>query len=364
MLPLVAFALGSVVGGGAAAAAAAADSSGGGEEVGTREHLLLWGDSALTANTTLVPQTHPPRKTGIMAVVPDKPWEFLIFGYNSALKVSDSDYRIYYDAFGSQKNAGNRFFCVATSSDGTVYTKPQLGLVRWENSTRNNIMGVVGLGPEAVAVEAGTVFIDENPRTPASERFKLVNHNAYGSADGFTWRLLSANHIPFSDTLAAVFYDTESDNYSIYCRTHDPGAYGPLGCPSGRAPERSIGLLQTKNLSASSWGPGDRIERLAEPVFNVDSRDPPCMDIYTSAAVKVADATFIFPMQFLHCNRGRSVPSNGGGWLNRGCAHSSGGVCSSPSAPLPCSSAAECNITTVCECSNCLFSQKGVDGVD
>jgi hypothetical protein len=316
--------------------------------VGTREHLLLWGDPALTASTTLVARTHPPRKTGIMAVVPDKPWEFLIFAYTAALKVSDSDYRIYYDAFGSHQSGGNRFFCVATSTDGTVYTKPQLGLVPFENSTQNNIVGVVGLGPDPLAVLAGTVFIDENPRTPASERFKLVNHNAYGSADGFTWRLLSANHIPFSDTLTAVFYDAESDNYSIYCRTHDPGAYGPLGCPSGRAPERSIGLLQTKNLSAASWGAGDQTERLVEPVFKVDNKDPPCLDIYTSAAVRVADATFIFPQQYLHCNTGRSVPSSGGGLLNKGCAHRSGGVCPKPAAPLPCNSNAECNRTTVC----------------
>ena len=42
-------------------------------QVGTAEHLLLGGDSALTANTSLVPKTHPPVKTGNMVVVPDKP---------------------------------------------------------------------------------------------------------------------------------------------------------------------------------------------------------------------------------------------------------------------------------------------------
>ena len=228
------------------------------------------------------PANSPTRKTGIMAVVPDKPWERLIFGYNSVLKVSDSDYRIYYDAFGSQKDVGNRFFCVATSNDGIVYTKPNLGQVLFENSTENNIIGAVGLGPgrpELTAVQAGTVFIDENPHTPASEKFKMVNHNVYGSADGFHWRLLSANHIMYSDTLAAVFYDMDSANYSIYCRKHDPGAFGPLGCPSGKDSERSIGLLQTKNLSAASWAAGDPVQRLADTVFKVDSKDPPCMDI-------------------------------------------------------------------------------------
>ena len=314
--------------------------------VGTREHLLLWGDSALTANTTLVAQTHPPRKTGVMAVVADKPWEFLIFAWTSVLKVNDSDFRIYYDAFGAHKNASHRYFCVATSTDGTTYTKPNLGLVPFEGSTQNNIVGVVELGPEPLATSAGTVFIDTHPRTPASERFKLVGHNVYGSADGFAWRLLSVNHISFSDTLSAAFYDESTAMYSIYYRTHAHGAFGPLGCPSGDAPERSIGMFQTDNLTAPSWGPGDqRTEnsRLVDTVFNVDSRDPPCMDIYTSAAVKVADATFIFPQQYLHCNAGRSTPTIGGGLVNRGCAYSHDDGCPTGSTPLSCNSTADCN---------------------
>ena len=114
--------------------------------VGTAEHLLLWGDPALTANTTLVPQTHPPAKTGTMVVLPDKPWENLIFAYTSVLKVSDTDYRIYYDAFGSQKNASHRFFCVATSTDGRVHTKPDLGLVAFQGSN-----ATIGAEPRPIA---------------------------------------------------------------------------------------------------------------------------------------------------------------------------------------------------------------------
>ena len=35
-----------------------------------------------------------------------------------------------------------------------------------------------------------------------------------------------------------------------------------------------------------------------ETVVEVDEDDPPCMDIYTSGAIRVADATFIFPMMY------------------------------------------------------------------
>jgi hypothetical protein len=279
-----------------------------------------------------------------MAVVADKPWEFLIFAYTSVLKVNDTDFRIYYDAFGANKSADNRFFCVATSTDGLHFRKPNLGLVRFGGSTQNNIIGVVGLGPQPLAAPRGTVFLDKNPRAPASERYKLVSHNAYGSADGFTWRLLSAGHTPYSDTLTAAFYDAQTDLYSIYMRTHLPGAFGPLGCPSGSAPERSIGLLQTRNLSDVSWGAGDHDHSKAQTVFNVDRYDPPCLDIYTSAAIRVADATFIFPQQYLHCNAGRSVATTGGGLVNRGCAYSHhGGKCPAPAMALSCNSSADCN---------------------
>ena len=85
-----------------------------------------------------------------------------------------------------------------------------------------------------------------------------------------------------------------------------------------QSPQRSIGLLVTSNLSAASWGPGDA-EPLpggadppaVETVVEVDEDDPPCMDIYTSGAIRVADATFIFPMMYLHCNTGRSVAVGG-----------------------------------------------------
>ena len=303
-------------------------------DVGTAEHLLLWGDSALTANTTLVAKTHPPTKTGIMAVVPDKPWERLIYMFNTIVKVNETDYRIYYDAFGLSTDGsrtGGRFTCVALSTDGTTYTKPSLGLVMFMNSTDNNIIGVVGPGSPTVTPlggrQWGSVFIDTNPKTP--HRFVLVGHDVFASEDGFAWTLLSAGHIPFSDTQTAVYFDPVTSNYSIYYRTHSLGAVhqGRGGCPGkaqisgghgdafgGDAPTRSIGLFVTPNLTSQSWGAGDLIKEdpdLVDIVLKADAGDQPCMDLYTSAAVRVADATFLFPMRYLHCNEGRSNATPG-----------------------------------------------------
>jgi hypothetical protein len=58
-------------------------------DVGTAEHLLLWGDAALTANMTgLTAKAHQPVKTGIMAVVPDRPWQRLIYMFVSLQQLS------------------------------------------------------------------------------------------------------------------------------------------------------------------------------------------------------------------------------------------------------------------------------------
>ena len=228
-------------------------------------------------------------------MVPDQPWEFWISGYNAVLKVNDTDFRIYYDVFGPMGLAntdhghGPRFFCVALSSDGVRYRKPDLGLQTYggavpAGSRHNNIVGrMVG----------STVFLDDNPRTPPSERFKLVSHDVYGSPDGFVWTLLSAGHIGFSDSQTAAFFDPVAQQYYIYYRTHAEGPYGRKGgCPGtlSAQPSRSVGLFVTDNLTAPSWGPGDEKtekKNLVDTVFNVDELDPPCLDFYTSAAIAI-----------------------------------------------------------------------------
>jgi hypothetical protein len=251
-----------------------------------------------------------------MAVVPDRPWEAggVIFAYNAVLKVNDTDYRIYYDLFTPNRYSAwpthYRFFCVALSRDGTTYHKPDLGLHTYPGavpagSRHNNIVGR----------QFGAVFLDANPRAPPEQLFKMITGpgaTAFGSADGFNWTLISSGHIPFSDTQSAAFYDPTAHKYSVYYRLDkNPGS---SNCPGGCQSSRSIGLLTTDNLSAASWGPSDqKTERSSDVdiVFAVDEFDPPCLDFYTSAATKVADATFIFPMQYLHCNLGRSASAGG-----------------------------------------------------
>ena len=89
----------------------------------------------------------------------------------------------------------------------------------------------------------------------------------------------------------------------------------PLSTPPRAPPQR---LHHSSALHYHALDDTKEDARKIDTVFNVDAHDPPCLDIYTSAAVRVADATFIFPQQYLHCNKGRDAPAVGeepSGWL-------------------------------------------------
>ena len=142
--------------------------------------LHLFVDTAGLATSSSVELVqHAPTKTGEMAVVPDRPWDGggaqhgAIAGYCSAVQVSPTELRIYYDTFGEY----GRFLCVAVSLDaGKTWQKPELGLVEFDGSTANNIIAGRQENSSSVqeSIEPGTVFIDDNPATPQSERWKMV----------------------------------------------------------------------------------------------------------------------------------------------------------------------------------------------
>ena len=82
--------------------------------------LHLFVDTAgLAVSDGLALVQHRPTKTYEMAVLPDKPWDGggprhgVIGGYCSAVQVSSTELRLYYDTFGQY----GRFLCVAVSRD-------------------------------------------------------------------------------------------------------------------------------------------------------------------------------------------------------------------------------------------------------
>ena len=62
------------------------------------ERHLFIDDAILVPNSVdnAVLRMHPPRKTGEVVIVADRPWEGVIFYYDSIVQVSDREFRIYY----------------------------------------------------------------------------------------------------------------------------------------------------------------------------------------------------------------------------------------------------------------------------
>ena len=88
-------------------------------------------------------------------IEPDRPWEKEGLSHLGRLYFKDGKYRLYYTASRSH-------FCVAESEDGFNWTKPELGLVEFEGSSKNNMIpGVSG-------------YVFEDPSAPPEERFKSI----------------------------------------------------------------------------------------------------------------------------------------------------------------------------------------------
>ena len=178
-------------------------------------------------------------------------------------------------------------------------------------------MGGNGTGK---SVSPGQVFVDTNPATKPEHKFKLnvlrsgAKRGAYVycSADGFRFEVISGPHIPFSDSQAVIFFEPALAKCKcsrslcvffrslkgrgctdvVYFRTHVPNPDGAV-CHGGAHSGRSVGRLEVADLSEPDWGVGDHVEAHNTTVFNVDSMDSPCEDVYTNAATRIADATFL-----------------------------------------------------------------------
>jgi len=124
-------------------------------------------------------------------VVPDRAWEKKGIGYTSGTSFREGRYTMHYFSYLG-------FHCIAESEDGFHWTKPELGLIDFEGSKKNNILYK---GPAA----AGHIF--EDPSAPPEERFKLV-----GMTGGLYDRLLDSNGnlVSLGDELSKNFEQQET----------------------------------------------------------------------------------------------------------------------------------------------------------
>eukprot|EP01079_Euglenida_sp_SAG-EU17-18_P004641 gene4641-4841_t len=213
-----------------------------------------------TLDSRLWLQPNPPA-LGARVLWPTEPWEsWAVFAYNHVLQIAPDQIRMYYDCISASQTgkigslchlcpgcaernarqetqglmpppksypvhsyvlryAGGRYVCLAESSDGVNFTKPDLGIFDFEGSTHNNIIA---------ACSGVSVFHDTARGVPATEQWKMV----WSSADTLRCNRGDPDvdaHVPRSvrrcisnvskdDTKDTAVYDSRLGRYIIFVR--------------------------------------------------------------------------------------------------------------------------------------------------
>lgn len=170
---------------------------------------------------------HPPTPREIVMRY-DQPWEGNASGYHTIFQ-DGPIYRMYYNAlqYGPKKSllAHDDYIAYAESTDGIHWTRPELGLVEFNGSKKNNI---IWTSPK---LDNWSCFKDTNPAAKPEARYKGF-HNIEGpkeelalmavqSSDGIHWMHMTDQWVLTDgsfDSVNVAFWEPESQAYRAYYR--------------------------------------------------------------------------------------------------------------------------------------------------
>jgi hypothetical protein len=144
-------------------------------------------------------QKHLLQGTPLQIVVPPGPigsHDERVIYYGTVIMIDTNDLRMWY--FGVGSDNGFRF-CYATSQNGLVWNKPNLGLVEYAGSKSNNLIDFPA-GPRDLHEPVVVLYDPEDP--DPSRRFKMVfeyladaSWGTAASPDGLRWTILTSQHL-------------------------------------------------------------------------------------------------------------------------------------------------------------------------
>lgn len=161
----------------------------------------------------------------------DKPWEGHFSGYSTIIKDGPL-FKAYYRGVreaGSDGRDGETT-CIALSTDGIHWTKPELGLFEVNGSKKNNIV----LAHAAPVTHNFSPFIDQNPACKPEEKYKGVGGTSksglitYSSPDGIHWTKMQEEPVFTTgvfDSQNVVFWSESENQYVCYFRTWSDGGF-------------------------------------------------------------------------------------------------------------------------------------------
>lgn len=201
----------------------------------------------------------------------DRPWEDNRIEDASVLYDPEKGFEMWYENFKRNEKSGNvrdHMLCYATSTDGIHWEKPDLGLIEYQGSKRNNIVfmpkgeyeieGVLRRG----GVHNPTVIREEEGdpkrlyRLFYYSRFDRGIHVA-SSSDGLHWDPLEGIQVRAGDRNSA-YYDQGLDRYRVITRIPGRGI-------------RTCGMWESKDCEM--W-------EFVEEALHPDEEDPPQTQLY------------------------------------------------------------------------------------
>lgn len=172
---------------------------------------------------------HKPEPQEVVLVC-DKPWEGNTSAYYTIFQDGDllrAYYRGAHFDTETKKAAHPEVTCYAESRDGIHWSKPELVLIEFNGSTKNNIIW------DGAGTHNFTAFLDDNPDAPAEARYKALAGgtvdingkkkaclNALTSPDGLHWTQTAVAVITDGafDSQNLAFYDVRRGEYRAYWR--------------------------------------------------------------------------------------------------------------------------------------------------
>ena len=291
-------------------------------DIGTHKQLFIDGrfiESSEGVTLTMNPPVQHPEPV----LVSDRPWEELGIGaYNTVWREPDGAFRMWYDAWmkAGLPAEGARRLAYAESDDGIHWNKPELGLIPFRGSKRNNI---VAPQRERQSMQGATVFRDD--RAPDAERYKLWTKFqpsddevaadalpglwAMRSPDGIHWEPYPDQPNPrdaMCDVQNMLFWDDRLQLYVGYIRVRHTQIVDEAAEAAGQGSYRCVGRITSPDFR--EWSP-------LEIVFEADAQDlgipvpwqrddpRPNIDFYTNCAMKypwAQDVYLMLPSAFYH----------------------------------------------------------------
>lgn len=246
-------------------------------DLGTRRELFVDRHLLERLDGTKLELARPRDEGSVLRF--DKPWEGLFCGYCTVLKLDESlkpggGYRVYYRGLPEARADGSsrESTCIAESTDGIQWTKPELGLFEVDGSKQNNVV-LSGVAP---VTHNFSPFIDTRPGIPAEERFKGIGGTQtsglvpFVSADGLRWKRLREEPIlvkakiayPYMfDSQNLAFWSEHEKKYVCYFRVFK---------------DEIRRIARTDSEDFLTWSPPVLME------YRTEGKDAPLEHLYTN----------------------------------------------------------------------------------